>query len=77
MIASEAMNLTSENGLQGRWVSAKEYARLTGLSAQTLANWRSQDRKVGRQGAAPGKPVYRCFGRAVRYRVPAGWMRPA
>ncbi|MCS7316269.1 MAG: hypothetical protein NZ554_12420 [Bryobacteraceae bacterium] len=57
------------------WVTAREYARLTGLSMQTLANWRSQDRKAGRQEAAPGKPVYRRFGRAVRYLVPAEWLQ--
>lgn len=76
MIAPEPMKSTSQDELLGRWVSAKEYARLTGLSVQTLANWRSQDRKAGRQGAAPDKPVYRRFGRAVRYWVPAGSMRP-
>jgi hypothetical protein len=34
-----------------------------------LANWRYQDRKAGRSGAAPGFPEYRLFGGCVRYRV--------
>ncbi len=51
----------------GRWVTAAEYAASAGVSLQTLANWRWQDRKAGRDGPGPGKPLYRCFGRAVRY----------
>jgi non-ribosomal peptide synthetase component F len=51
----------------GRWVTAAEYAAFAGVSVQTLANWRWQDRKAGRDGPAPGKPLYRRFGRAVRY----------
>ena len=34
---------------------------------QTLANWRHKDRKAGRTEARPGYPVYRRFGKAVRY----------
>jgi hypothetical protein len=51
----------------GRWVTAAEYAAFAGVSVQTLADWRWQDRKAGRDGPAPGKPLYRRFGRAVRY----------
>lgn len=59
-----------EHGQAGRWVTAAEYARLTGLSEQTLANWRYRDRKAGRTEAEPGKPRYRYFGKAVRYWLP-------
>lgn len=50
-----------------RWTTAAEFARLTGISQQTLANWRYQDRLAGREGPAPGYPLYRYFGGAVRY----------
>lgn len=50
-----------------RWVSARQLAAMLGLHPQTLANWRSRDRLAGRDHAAPGKPVYRRFGSAVRY----------
>lgn len=59
-----------EQGAEGRWVTAAEYARVTGLSVQTLANWRYRDRRAGRTEAEPGKPRYRYFGNAVRYWLP-------
>jgi hypothetical protein len=51
----------------GRWVTAKVYAATYGLSEDTLGNWRWKDRIAGRSQAAPGYPLYRRFGRAVRY----------
>ncbi len=53
------------------WISARQLAARLGLSRATLANWRSADLRAGRLGAAPGRPVYRRFGRAVRYAVSA------
>jgi hypothetical protein len=52
-----------------KWVSESEYARIHGLSRQTLTNWRWRDAKEGRKEALPGFPEYRRFGRAVRYRI--------
>jgi DNA-binding transcriptional regulator YiaG len=54
----------------GRWVTAAEFAAFAGVSVQTLANWRWKDRRAGRDGPGPGKPIYRRFGRAVRYFLP-------
>jgi hypothetical protein len=54
-------------GSAGQWVSEKVYASSKQLSAQTLTNWRYRDRLAGRSEAAPGYPIYRRFGRAVRY----------
>jgi hypothetical protein len=34
---------------------------------RTPANWRRQDRKAGRESPAPGKPIEKRFGRAVRH----------
>jgi hypothetical protein len=58
----------SVNG--GRWVTAGRYARLHDLSVQTLANWRHQDKVLGRNSARPGYPTYRRYGGAVRYLLP-------
>lgn len=52
-----------------RWITAAELARLLGLHPQTLANWRLQDRRAGRNHAGPGKPVYKRIGAAIRYAV--------
>lgn len=52
-----------------QWVSARQLAELLGLHPQTLGNWRYHDRLAGRGHAAPGKPVYKRFGAAVRYAV--------
>lgn len=51
----------------GQWITGREYARIHGLSPQTLINWRYRDRKAGRCEAVPGYPRYKYFGRAVRY----------
>lgn len=52
-----------------QWVSGRQLARLLGLHPQTLANWRSLDLKEGRGHAAPGRPLYKRFGSAVRYAI--------
>ena len=60
-----------------QWVSARKYADIHDLRPQTLANWRYQDRKAGRNGAAPGYPQYRRFGGAIRYCLTDEPERPA
>jgi hypothetical protein len=52
---------------QPRYVKETIYARMAGLSPQSLRNWRHRDRQAGRTEAAPGYPRYRYFGGAVRY----------
>jgi hypothetical protein len=52
-----------------RWVTEQAYATIHSISRQTLTNWRYQDKRAGRDHAAPGFPEYRRFGRAVRYRL--------
>jgi hypothetical protein len=52
-----------------RWITEKEYASIHGLHRQTLANWRHVDKLAGREFAAAGYPVYKRFGRAIRYQV--------
>jgi hypothetical protein len=54
----------------GRWVSGRIYAAVRGLAEQTLINWRYQDRVLGLTGARPGFPIYRRWGRVVRYFLP-------
>ncbi len=49
-----------------RWITAKSFAEIHGLTCQTLANWRCLDRKAGME-PRPGYPTYRRFGKAVRY----------
>jgi hypothetical protein len=56
---------------EGRWVTEATFSEIHGISRQTLANWRYRDRQAGRVGAASGYPVYKRFGRAVRYLLPA------
>jgi hypothetical protein len=51
------------------WVTEKEYARLHGLSRQTLTNWRYRDRRAGRREAPAGYPQYKYFGQPFRYRM--------
>lgn len=51
----------------GRWVTAKVYAKHFGLSIYVLANWRYDDKCAGRAQPESGFPVYKRFGRAVRY----------
>jgi len=60
-----------------RWVTAKEYAKITGLSTQVLNNWRYEDRKNGRSEPRPGYPIYRRFGNCVRYYVEPELLCPA
>lgn len=69
--ACQQSDMNNETHLQDpvRWVSARELARIIGILPQTLANWRHLDLREGRDRAAPGKPAYRRFGRAVRYAV--------
>ena len=64
---SNSSNANQINEVAVRWITAAELARLTGLSEQTLANWRLADRRAGCPGGRPGYPRWRSFGRAVRY----------
>jgi hypothetical protein len=57
--------------LAGRWVTEARYAETYSISRQSLANWRYRDRQAGRTEAGPGFPVYRRFGKAVRYLLEA------
>jgi hypothetical protein len=59
--------MVENNTVTGRWVPAKVYAAMFCLSVQSLANWRHRDRAAGRNAAAPGFPVYRRWGKAIRY----------
>lgn len=67
MIMLQVAQATIEQHSIGRWVSEAVYAHNYGISRQTLTNWRYQDRQAGRSVARDGYPVYRRFGRAVRY----------
>jgi hypothetical protein len=58
---------SNDGVLSGRWVTDVQFSRLTGLSRQTLANWRLRDRDAGR--IRRGYPVWRLFGGCVRYWV--------
>jgi hypothetical protein len=54
--------------IQGRWVTARAYSELTGISSQTLSNWRSDDSKRGY--IRPGRPLWKRFGGGlIRYWV--------
>lgn len=55
----------------GSWITEKDFARTYKLSPRTLTNWRYRDRKEGRTEAAPGYPIYKYFGRSVRYFLPS------
>jgi hypothetical protein len=57
-----------DDALRGRWVTAREYARIFGLSPQGLANMRLRERKLGRR--SPSAPIWARFGRAIRYFIP-------
>jgi hypothetical protein len=56
----------------GRWVTAKTYGDFYGFTEDVLGNWRYKDKKAKRTEAAPGFPIYKRFGRAVRYWDPTG-----
>jgi hypothetical protein len=66
--------------LKQQWITEKAFARIYGLSRQTLANWRYRDRLAGRREAASGYPQYRRWGNSIRYfigddgPIPAGTM---
>ncbi len=67
---------TGPDGEPGRWVTAKQFSEISGIPAGTLANWRHQDKMAGRTQPAPGKPLYRRFGVAVRYWLPRSLEHP-
>jgi hypothetical protein len=56
-----------EQTTRGYWVPTHVYAERFGLNAATLANKRHHDLQAGRSGPLPGEPIYRRFGRIVRY----------
>jgi len=60
---------TASSTKKKSWLTEREYADEFNVPRQTLCNWRHLDKKSGRTGAAPGQPVYRKFGTAVRYYV--------
>jgi hypothetical protein len=64
-----AITTQTQGTTTGRWVTDRDFSALTGIGRQTLANWRSADAKAGRDHAQPGFPVYRRWGRAIRYFV--------
>lgn len=51
-------------------MTEKEFSEIYSIPRQTLCNWRSQDRKAGRDGPRPGYPIYRRFGGCIRYWLP-------
>jgi hypothetical protein len=61
------MHTEPRTTVTGKWVNARTYAEVFGLHVQTLANWRSRDKKEGLTQARPGCPVYRRFSTTVRY----------
>ncbi len=74
MIAGEmhaATETTTHNSANrpsaGKWVTEAVYSDHTSISRQSLTNWRYKDKLAGRTTAPPGYPVYRRFGRAIRY----------
>jgi len=58
----------------GAWVTPRQYAKLFQLSEQGLANARSRERRTGQRD--PHAPIWRKFGKAVRYFVPAELLGP-
>jgi hypothetical protein len=58
------MKLPSE----GIWLMPREFAALFKLTEQSLANARARERKTGRR--SPHAPIWRKFGRSVRYWIP-------
>lgn len=55
----------------GLWVTDRVYSKAYSIPRATLTTWRYQDHRAGRSEAASGYPVYRRWGRAVRY-----WLAP-
>jgi hypothetical protein len=66
-----AQTATRQTLSAGRWVTEQVFSEIHSISRQTLANWRYRDRLAGRTEAAPGFPIYRRFGKAVRYLLEA------
>lgn len=60
--------------LKGLWVTPKQFAALFGLGVQSLANQRSRERRLGRRD--PDAPIWRRFGRSVRYFIPRELLDP-
>lgn len=56
----------------GVWVTELKYANIYGLNRCTLARWRMEDRRAGLKVASAGYPVYKYFGRSVRYLIETG-----
>jgi hypothetical protein len=66
--APKARRATDPEPANSKWLTAREYHQKYDVPLQTLANWRSKDRKAGRQEAKPGQPHYERFGEAIRYK---------
>jgi hypothetical protein len=60
--------------LNGLWVTPKRFAELFGLGVQSLANQRSRERRLGRRD--PNAPIWRRFGRSIRYFIPHELLDP-
>jgi hypothetical protein len=65
---TQIVDLTS-----GRWINDREMAALLGLHPGTLRTWRWLD---ARDGKRRGGLIYRHFGDAVRYFLPADLVDP-
>lgn len=52
---------------RGYWAPDTVYAAHFSISRGTLANKRHFDLVAGRSGPLPGEPIYRRFGRIIRY----------
>jgi hypothetical protein len=63
-----------QTSLHGAWVTPREYAQLFQLSEQGLANARSRERRTGRRD--PNAPIWRKFGKTVRYFIPLEFLDP-
>ena len=70
MMLDQVRSVTAEQP-SGRWVREQVYASHYLIARQTLVNWRYKDRQAGRTTARAGYPIYRYFGKAVRYWLPA------
>jgi len=53
---------------QGKWISAGEFARILGISEQTLANWRHKEKRLGKRPS--GAPRWIKVGSVIRYWLP-------
>jgi hypothetical protein len=66
--------MRKQTSSHGAWVTPRQYAQLFQLSEQGLANARSRERRTGQRD--PNAPIWRKFGKAVRYFVPAELLGP-